>query len=107
MKKSYLNSATSRDATAPDGGTYVKTPDITPAQVVAIVQAVIAVCVAFAVPISGAQSAALLGLTTIVASVLLGADAAIRRGRAKVVEAQVLANGKEPESKDQTGESDT
>lgn len=70
----------------------MKTPDITPAQVVALVQAIIAVLVAFAVPISDAQSAALLGLTTIVAAVLLGADAAIRRGRAKVQETKEFNN---------------
>lgn len=65
----------------------MKTPDITPAQIVALVQAVISVLVSFSVPISDTQSAALLGLTTIVASVLIVGDAAIRRGRAKVVEA--------------------
>lgn len=74
----------------------MKTPDITPAQVVALVQAVISVLVAFSVPVSDAQSAALLGLTTIVASILIVGDAVIRRGRAKVVEAQV-ARGTELE----------
>lgn len=65
----------------------MKTPDITPAQIVALVQAVISVLVSFSVPISDAQSAALIGLTTVVASVLIVGDAAIRRGRARVVEA--------------------
>jgi hypothetical protein len=74
----------------------MKRPDITPAQIVALVQAVIAVLVSFSVPISDVQSAGLLALTTIVASVLIVGDAAIRRGRAKIVEADVF-NSKELE----------
>lgn len=64
----------------------MKTPDITPVQIVAMVQAVIAVLVSFSVPISDVQSSALLGLTTIIAAVLIVGDAAIRRGRAKIIE---------------------
>lgn len=74
----------------------MKTPDITPAQVVALVQAVISVLVSFSVPISDTQSAALLGLTTVVASILIVGDAVIRRGRARIAEADVM-NTKEIE----------
>src|SRR5688572_24231556 len=67
----------------------MKRPDITPAQVVALVQAVIAILVSFSLSITEAQSAALLALTTIIAAVLITGDAAIRRGRARVEEARV------------------
>lgn len=66
-----------------------KTPDITKAQIVAMVQAVIGVLISFSVPISDVQSSALLGLTTIIAALLIAGDAAIRRGRAKIVEANI------------------
>ena len=62
----------------------MKTPDITAAQVVAIVQAILGVAAAFALPISDAQSAALVALVGVVAAVLIPADAAIRRKRAEV-----------------------
>lgn len=68
----------------------MKRPDITPAQIVALVQAVISVLVSFSVPISDVQSAGLLALTTIVASVLIVGDAAIRRGRAKILETKIF-----------------
>jgi hypothetical protein len=58
-------------------------PDVTKAQAIAIVQAVIAVAVAFGVPISDNQSVALLGLAGLIGTVLLGADLGIRRGRAE------------------------
>lgn len=65
-------------------------PDVTKAQLIALVQAIIAVLVAFSVPISEIQSAALLGMTTVLATVLIAGDAAIRRGRAKIAEAKVF-----------------
>lgn len=62
----------------------MNTPDITAAQVVAIVQAVLGVLAAFSLPVTEAQSIALLGLVSVVAAVLLPVDAAIRRKRAEV-----------------------
>lgn len=56
-------------------------PDITKAQVVAIAQALIAVLVAFGAPITQDQSVALLGLTAVVAAVLVHGDARIRSSR--------------------------
>jgi hypothetical protein len=58
-------------------------PDHTKIQVAAVVQAVIAVAVAFGVPISDEQSVALIALAGVLGTVLIGADAAIRRERAR------------------------
>lgn len=58
-------------------------PDVTPAQVVAIVQAVVGVAVAFGAPLSDVQSGTLLGLVGLIAAVLIPADASIRRKRAE------------------------
>lgn len=68
------------------------TPDITPAQVVAIVQAIIAVLVASTVDISDELSLAIVGLSGIIAALLLPADAIIRGNRAKIVAATVTAD---------------
>lgn len=61
-------------------------PDHTRIQVVAVIQAVIATAVAFGVPISSDQSVALLALAGVIGTMLIGADAAIRRERARNVE---------------------
>jgi hypothetical protein len=58
-------------------------PDHTRIQLVAVVQAVIAVLVAFGAPISDQQSVALLALAGVLGTVLIGADASIRRERAR------------------------
>ncbi len=58
-------------------------PDATRVQMVALVQAVIAVVVAFGVPISDQQSVALIALAGVIGTVLIGSDAAIRRERAR------------------------
>ena len=59
------------------------TPDITTAQVVAVVQSVVGLLVAFGAPITSEQSAAILQLVTALAVVLPLADAIIRSGRAR------------------------
>jgi hypothetical protein len=59
----------------------VKRPDITPAQIVAIVQAVVALCVAFGLDLSPEQSRAILDVSMVIAGVLPLADAGIRAGR--------------------------
>jgi hypothetical protein len=58
-------------------------PDHTRIQLVAVVQAIIAVAVAFGAPISDQQSVALLALAGVLGTVLIGADASIRRERAR------------------------
>lgn len=60
----------------------MRTPDLTPAQVVSIVGSVLALAIALGAPISHEASSAILGLVTVLAPVLLGADAVIRHGRA-------------------------
>lgn len=63
----------------------MQTPDITKAQILALVQAVIAVAVAFGVSLTSEQQAAILGLAGAVAIVLPIADAIIRNGRSRIV----------------------
>lgn len=58
-------------------------PDITPAQLVAIVGAVIAVAVSFGANISREQQEAILGLTAAICAVLFAADAHVRSNRAR------------------------
>lgn len=60
-----------------------KMPDLTPAQVVALVGAIIATAVSFGVDISKDQEENLLILIGLVASVLIGGDAVLRGQRAK------------------------
>jgi hypothetical protein len=60
----------------------LSTPDITPAQVAAIIQAIIAVALAFGLSISSNERDALIGLSAVIASVLTIADSIIRHGRA-------------------------
>lgn len=67
----------------------LKTPDITAAQVIALAQALLGVAAAFGLPISEAQSTALLGLVTVIGSVLFVADAKIRSGRAQMMASKV------------------
>jgi hypothetical protein len=61
----------------------VKTPDLTPAQLLATLKAVLAVAVAFSVPLSSTQQVALLALAGTLSTVLVAADATIRRARAQ------------------------
>lgn len=71
----------------------MRTPDITPAQLVALVQAVVAIAVAYGAPVPPEARDAIVQLATVLAAVLPLGDAAIRRGRARVVEAEVQAYG--------------
>ena len=59
----------------------MKRPDITPAQIVAIVAATLGVLAAAGLPISHDLQDHILNLVTVLAPVLVGADAAIRVGR--------------------------
>lgn len=76
---------------APPEGTPMKRPDITPAQIAAVIQAIIAVAISFGVDISQAQSAALLGLSSIIGAGLLYGDARIREGRSRIEAAKQAA----------------
>jgi hypothetical protein len=61
----------------------MQTPDHTRLQLAAVAQAVIAVVIAFGVPITDQQSIALVALAGVIAAALVTADAAIRRERAR------------------------
>ncbi len=60
----------------------LQTPDITPAQAVAIVGSIIAVLVAGGLPLSQDLQDSIIRLVTVLAPILLVSDAAIRHGRA-------------------------
>ncbi|MBA2726489.1 MAG: hypothetical protein H0U53_10905 [Actinobacteria bacterium] len=60
----------------------METPDITPAQIAAFAQPVIAMLVAFGVPMTDAQTTAIIGLSGTISTALIIADMFIRRARA-------------------------
>ncbi len=60
-----------------------QTPDLTPAQVLAIVGAVLGVLVAAGLPLSQGLQDSIIQLVTVLAPVLLVSDAVVRHGRAK------------------------
>lgn len=64
-------------------------PDVTKAQIIALVQQAASVALAFGVQLTAAQEVAILGLSGTFSTVLILADAMIRRGRAKLVTAQI------------------
>lgn len=68
----------------------MNTPDITKAQIVATLQAVIAVALAFGLSLTPAQQVAILGLAGIVAGTLHIADAIIRHGRSRALASSSL-----------------
>lgn len=67
------------------------TPNVTTLQLVAIGQAVIALAVAFGLPITDEQSAAIIQLATALAIALPLADAHLRNGRARYFAAKERA----------------
>lgn len=69
----------------------MQTPDITRVQIVAVVGAILAVAAAFGLPVSVAQQHAILTLATVLAPVLIAADAVIRHGRASNASGVVAA----------------
>jgi hypothetical protein len=64
------------------GHALFKTPDITPAQAVAVVGALLAVAASFGFDLSQQQQDSVMQLVSIVAGVLLAGEAVIRHGRA-------------------------
>lgn len=59
----------------------MQTPDITPAQLVAVINALGAVAVAFIPGITSEQSVAIMGLAAAVSGLLIHGDAKIRKAR--------------------------
>lgn len=74
----------------------MSTPDFTSAQVVALVQAVIAVAVAFSLHITKQQQDAILGLSAILGSVLVWADMKIRKHRVENLAVITASQKKKP-----------
>ncbi len=60
-----------------------QTPDITPAQLLAVVGAAIGVLVAAGLPLSQGLQDSIIQLVTVLAPILLVSDAVVRHGRAK------------------------
>lgn len=73
------------------------TPDITKAQVIALLQAIIALAVAFGVSLSSEQQTAIIGLAGAIAVVLPLADAIIRNGRSRIYAESVKASSNDAE----------
>lgn len=71
-------------------------PDITKAQILALVQAVLGLLVSFSFTISQAQQTAIIAFCTAALVFLPVADAIIRHGRSKVAAAQVTAAAAQP-----------
>lgn len=60
----------------------MRTPDLTPAQLLALFAAAITLAVSFGAPIDGDQRDAILAFVGVLLSVFVHADAKIRHGRA-------------------------
>lgn len=67
-------------------------PDITKAQVLAIMQALVGLAAAFGLDVSPATQDAIVQVVTALAVVIPAADALIRHGRSKVAAEHVRAN---------------
>lgn len=78
----------------------MNTPSITPAQIVAFLQPLVTCAIAFGLPISDAQTTALMGLSFPLSISLIVADMFIRRARANnasaIARAQYRASQVEP-----------
>jgi hypothetical protein len=70
------------DTTTKEANALFKTPDVTPAQIVSVVGAALAVAAAFGFDLNQDQRDSVLQLVTILSSVLVVGDAAVRHGRA-------------------------
>jgi hypothetical protein len=69
----------------------VKTPDITLAQIVAVLLSVFGMAAAFGLDISQGKQDAIVDFITVMAPIVVAADAFIRHGRSKVAAAEVAA----------------
>jgi hypothetical protein len=68
-----------------NGDRQLATPDITTAQIIAVVGAVIALAVAFGLDISQEKQDAIRNLVLVLAPVLIAADGLIRHGRSRAM----------------------
>jgi hypothetical protein len=63
----------------------LSTPDITPAQIIAVIGAVIGVAVAAGLPLSKELQDSIVQLVTILAPIIIVGDAGIRHGRSRAL----------------------
>ena len=63
----------------------LSTPDVTPAQVIAVIGAVIGVAAAAGLPLSTALQDSIITLVTVLAPLVIIGDAHIRRGRSRAL----------------------
>ena len=63
----------------------LKTPDITVAQAIAVVGAIMATCVALGLPLSAKAQTSIINLVTVLAPIVIVADAGIRHGRSRAM----------------------
>jgi len=70
----------------------MNTPNITTAQMVAVIGAVFALLAAFGLHVTGAERGAIVNLATVLAPVLVAADAVIRHGRSKIAAAALSSS---------------
>jgi hypothetical protein len=66
----------------------MKMPDITLAQIVAVIGAAFGMLAAFGLPVSQEKQEAIVTLVTVLAPVLIASDAAIRNGRSRIAAAR-------------------
>ena len=74
-----------RPTTTEDEGGSLSTPDVTPAQIIAIAGAILGVAVAAGLPLSERLQDSIIELITVLAPLLLVGDAAIRHGRSRAL----------------------
>jgi len=63
-------------------------PDVTPAQIIALVGAVLSVLVSSGLDLSESLQESILNLTTVLASLLIAGDAVVRHGRSRALQNQ-------------------
>lgn len=77
-------------APAPAAPRALKTPDLTPAQIVAVVGGIVALAVSLGVPLSGEKQHQIVLFAVVFAPVLVAVDASIRHSRAKYLHTALL-----------------
>ena len=79
----------------------MNTPDVTKAQIIAVLQPLITLAIAFGAPISAAQETAMIGAAGAISTALIVMDGLMRRARANnavaIAQSQVIQAEIEPE----------
>ncbi len=67
-------------------------PDVTRAQIIAMVQAALGMAIAFGAPITESQSLAVMTLVGVIAAVLIHSDKGLRAARNETMQVQIAAD---------------